>query len=1070
MFCFSLFRGKNFENFTRSNVCALFECLRALARVVSLSLFLSLHLRGSARRLFFVRLISHILSLSLSLIINKQVTLNRQIHFLERVEEKYFKEEEEEPETLIVPDSLAITTTNNNNINNDGTENRFTSAAAFRLPSIGATPKKKQQRTKTRVEEGEEEEYETMVVTNTQMTSSSPPPTAANATRRSRRKSSSSRSPLMEQAQNVAATNTTTTTTPAAATNDETEDEVFKGRSLSPNAEFREAQKIAFNMSNEKKKEAKEMRRRRRKAESSYEDDEDEDNDEGFDLMKDNRNVNAYGETIRVADTLAMNTEYNRISPRKIITTSTTAMAKQKSALNDSTAAAKKRRVDFQFGDRQTEEQEEEERMHAADTPIRETVPAPSGMHVNDDNDDDEHHHNVEEIEEHEREEKRNEDDEDDDGSNDELPLREIFRAKHLIDPRDASQLAPILDVQVLRDESFANDETDHRDHYLAYEIDHEIRDATEISVWKIEDNRSDSSSISGSDNTSDEERAMMKNGKDSSFKSTFRGTVLIGKPSDRDGISSSKKGNGKIKRWAYSVAPNGLVFTSLYTKSSLLSMDETERTHGSSEDDDDMFDDEDEENYFSLDGSTSERRRTFPRKSGVYVHVPVDVNKEVQNDSSEKKSRRSSGRRRSSKRGASMMMGSGGSFPSSSAKEEQKKNTYFELQSPGMAGKVHPRKFASAFSEEYDETVFRLAGVGAEGKCRLWTWSCDENGFAADDDSTKSKKTKKNRTKFATAKMCAKSVTSCKDFEIPTYKSHCVSRDCEITSLSFSKDGNILACVFDKKHVVVWDASTTRVIFSYYCTEYEIENDGLRVLDDAVDISNRQKHQRKTSLTRKSSTPSRRSKSGFNAETTAGGGPIFFFGNFRKIPNGSGDDESLDADGRKKNVGPSHPFSIATFACAYNKELVVGPNASWESPKNGDLVSGVAVCPDVFVEEEEEENDYDDDEEEEKKNNNAQEANKRNTTINVVVTNAGRLGAFEAFGHENEATDAYEGLTFTKQSAFEDISSDDADDDDDTKSRGKKSRKTNFLCASHGKLFAIARRHPGCVSLYAQK
>jgi hypothetical protein len=1061
----SLSLGKNFENFTRSNVCARSRV------VVSLSLFLSASARIRATSFFCTTDISYSLSLSLSLIINKQVTLNRQIHFLERVEEKYFKEEEEEeeePETLIVPDSLAITTTNNNNnntINNDGTEKRFTSAAAFRFPSIGATPKKKQQRTKTRVEE--EEEYETMVVTNTQMTSSSPPPTAANATRRNRRKSSSSRSPLMEQAQNVAATNNTTTT-PAATTNDETEDEVFKGRSLSPNAEFREAQKIAFNMSNEKKKDAKEMRRRRRKAESSYEDDEDEDNDEGFDLMKDNRNVNAYGETIRVADTLAMNTEYNRISPRKIITTATTAMAKQKSALNDSAAAAKKRRVDFQFGDRQTEEQEEEERMHARDTPIRETVPAPSGMHVNDDNDDnDEHHHNVEEIEEHEREEKR---DENDDGSNDELPLREIFRAKHLIDPRDASQLAPILNVQVLRDESFANDETDHRDHYLAYEIDHEIRDATEISVWKIEDNRSDSSSTSGSDNTSDEERAMMKNGKDSSFKSTFRGTVLIGKPSDRDGISSTKKGNGKIKRWAYSVAPNGLVFTSLYTKSSLLSMDETERTHGSSsDDDDDMFDDEGEENYFSLDGSTSERRRTFPRKSGVYVHVPVDVNTEVQNDSLEKKSRRSSGRRRSSKRGASMMMGSGGSFPSSSAKEEeQKKKTYFELQSPGMAGKVHPRKFASAFSEEYDETVFRLAGVGAEGKCRLWTWSCDDNGFA-DDDSMKSKKTKKNRTKFATAKMCAKSVTSCKDFEIPTYKSHCVSRDCEITSLSFSKDGNILACVFDKKHVVVWDASTTRVIFSYYCTEYEIETDGLRVLDDAVDSSNRQK--RKTSLTRKSSTPSRRSKSGFNAEATAGGRPIFFFGNFRKIPNASGDDESIDADVRKKSVAPSSPFSIATFACAYNKELVVGPNASWESPKNGDLVSGVAVCPYVFVEEEEEENDDDDDddEEEEKKNNNAQEANKRNTTINVVVTNAGRLGAFEAFGHANEATDAYEGLTFTKQSAFEDISSDDADDDD-TKSRGKKSRKTNFLCASHGKLFAIARRHPGCVSLYAQK
>ena len=56
------------------------------------------------------------------------------------------------------------------------------------------------------------------------------------------------------------------------------------------------------------------------------------------------------------------------------------------------------------------------------------------------------------------------------------------------------------------------------------------------------------------------------------------------------------------MKRWAFSIAPNGLVFTSSYKKSSLLSMmDETERTHGSnnSSDSDDYSDDSDDEDTY---------------------------------------------------------------------------------------------------------------------------------------------------------------------------------------------------------------------------------------------------------------------------------------------------------------------------------------------------------------------------------------------------------------------------------------------------------------------------------------
>ena len=444
----------------------------------------------------------------------------------------------------------------------------------------------------------------------------------------------------------------------------------------------------------------------------------------------------------------------------------------------------------------------------------------------------------------------------------------------------------------------------------------------------------------------------------------------------------------------------------------------------------------------------------------------------------SEKKSqsqkRRSSGRRRSKTPRDSF----GNSMADTKKNQKTtKKQTYFELQSPGMAGKVRPRKFASAFSEEYDETVFRLAGVGAEGKCRLWTWSCENNEDFDDDvnddekkmssSSSKKKSKNKNRTKFSTAKICAKSVTHCKDFEIPTYKSHCVSRECEITSLSFSKDGNILACVFDKKHVVVWDASTTRVVFSYYCTEYEIERDGLRVLDNNKKMMKQRGQKSTPSRPNASGSKMKKKKSTFttsaDATSTGGGGPIFFFGNFRKITSSS--DSSSPSS--------SSSSSVATFACAYNKELVVGPNASWENLKanNGsDIVSAVAVCPDVFVEEEDEEDEEEEDDEEEDEENDVKikAASKRNTTVNVVVTNAGRLGVFEAFGHANEATNAYEGLTFTKRHAFDE---EDVNDDGKTnKSHKKKVFQGNFLCASHGNLFAVARKRPGCVSLYAQE
>ena len=976
--------------------------------------------------------------------------------------------------TTMVPDSLMP--------NDDDDEN------LSRIP-VGRTPTpkrktKKRTREMTKDDENddtereEEEEEETMVVTNTQLTT----PAKAQKTTRSldaTKKSYSSshrhhqhrqrmRSPLMETQKN-------------ATEEDEEEDsEEFKGRSLSPTAEFREAQKIAFNSTNEKKK----IKEKEFKEYDDYDEEE-----ETFDILKKKEenlvNVNAYGETIRVADTLAIdnvNNNDNNITEER-----------DDDDENNKTSTKKRGRgkVDFQFGDRHTEEQDFEDGKNGVVavaetfTPIRETVPAPSGMHVCDDDD----------------EEKEDKDEKEADEKDGVLPLREIFRAKHLIDPRDASRTAPVLEVQVLRDESFSYRHVAARttiqtiqtttpktavmnhDHYLAYEIDHEIRDATEISVWKIETDDCSSSrrERSGSDDSK----------KVSRF--SFKGTVLIGKPSARDGrTSSSSKGGGgngggkTMKRWAFSIAPNGLVFTSSYKKSSLLSMmDETERTHGSnnSSDSDDSDDDDDEDTYF-YGINSAERRRRFPRKSGVYVHDPVDVNEEEsvhKKDSSlgsEKKSNQSQKRRSSGRRRSKTPRDSFGNSMADTKKNQKttKKQTYFELQSPGMAGKVRPRKFASAFSEEYDETVFRLAGVGAEGKCRLWTWSCENNEDFDDDvndddekkmssSSSKKKSKNKNRTKFSTAKICAKSVTHCKDFEIPTYKSHCVSRECEITSLSFSKDGNVLACVFDKKHVVVWDASTTRVVFSYYCTEYEIERDGLRVLDNNKKMMKQRGQKSTPSRPNASNSKMKKKKSTFttsaDATSTGGGGPIFFFGNFRKISSSS---------------DSSSPSSVATFACAYNKELVVGPNASWESLKanndgSDDIVSAVAVCPDVFVEEDDEEDEEEEDEEEEDDEYDVKmikAASKRNTTVNVVVTNAGRLGVFEAFGHANEATHAYEGLTFTKRHAFDE---EDVNDDGKTnKSHKKKAFQGNFLCASHGNLFAVARKRPGCVSLYAQE
>ena len=979
--------------------------------------------------------------------------------------------------TTMVPDSLMPN-------DDDDDENDLSRVPVGRTP----TPKrktKKRTREMTKDDENddtereEEEEEETMVVTNTQLTT----PAKAQKTTRSldaTKKSYSSshrhhqhrqrmRSPLMETQKN-------------ATEEDEEEDsEEFKGRSLSPTAEFREAQKIAFNSTNEKKK-TKEF--------TEYDDDDEE--EETFDILKKKEenlvNVNAYGETIRVADTLAIdnvNNNDNNITEER-----------DDDDENNKTSTKKRGRgkVDFQFGDRHTEEQDFEDGKNGVVavaetfTPIRETVPAPSGMHVCDDDD----------------EEKEDKDEKEADEKDGVLPLREIFRAKHLIDPRDASRTAPVLEVQVLRDESFSyrhvaarttiqtiqtttpKTAVKNHDHYLAYEIDHEIRDATEISVWKIEtDNCSSSSSSRRERSGSDDSKKMSR--------FSFKGTVLIGKPSARDGrTSSSSKGGGgngggkTMKRWAFSIAPNGLVFTSSYKKSSLLSMmDETERTHGSnnSSDSDDYSDDSDDEDTYLYGMNSAERRRRFPRKSGVYVHDPVDVNEEEsvhKKDStlgSEKKSNQSQKRRSSGRRRSKTPRDSFGNSMADTKKNQKttKKQTYFELQSPGMAGKVRPRKFASAFSEEYDETVFRLAGVGAEGKCRLWTWSCENNEDFDDDvndddekkmssSSSKKKSKNKNKTKFSTAKICAKSVTHCKDFEIPTYKSHCVSRECEITSLSFSKDGNVLACVFDKKHVVVWDASTTRVVFSYYCTEYEIERDGLRVLDNNKKMMKQRGQKSTPSRPNASNSKMKKKKSTFttsaDATSTGGGGPIFFFGNFRKISSSS---------------DSSSPSSVATFACAYNKELVVGPNASWESlnkANNGsDIVSAVAVCPDVFVEEDDEEDEEEEDEEEEDDEYDVKmikAASKRNTTVNVVVTNAGRLGVFEAFGHANEATHAYEGLTFTKRHAFDE---EDVNDDGKTnKSHKKKAFQGNFLCASHGNLFAVARKRPGCVSLYAQE
>ena len=169
----------------------------------------------------------------------------------------------------------------------------------------------------------------------------------------------------------------------------------------------------------------------------------------------------------------AMNTEYNKVTPtaRRMNTPS-------------------KKRVDFRFGDRQTEEQDLEENAKVLEnrvvdisaTPIRETAPAPSGMHVNEKEDNDE---------DIEAEVFVDAQEENEDQNKFKLPLREIFRAKHLIDPRDGSQLAPISNVQVLRDESFttsADEKYRHRyNHFLAGDC-HETETRRKF-PWKIEEN-----------------------------------------------------------------------------------------------------------------------------------------------------------------------------------------------------------------------------------------------------------------------------------------------------------------------------------------------------------------------------------------------------------------------------------------------------------------------------------------------------------------------------------------------------------------------------------------------------
>ena len=112
-------------------------------------------------------------------------------------------------------------------------------------------------------------------------------------------------------------------------------------------------------------------------------------------------NVNAYGETIRVADTLATDNLNNNNNITE----------ERDDDENNKTSTKKRRRgkVDFQFGDRQTEEQEFEDGKNGVVavaetfTPIRETVPSPSGMHVCDDDDEEKETKDEKEADEKER-------------------------------------------------------------------------------------------------------------------------------------------------------------------------------------------------------------------------------------------------------------------------------------------------------------------------------------------------------------------------------------------------------------------------------------------------------------------------------------------------------------------------------------------------------------------------------------------------------------------------------------------------------------------------------------------
>ena len=846
-----------------------------------------------------------------------------------------------------------------------------------------------------------------------------------------------SRSPLMDTQ------NTTTTTTNGGGGGRRVLS--FKGRSLSPGQEFEEAKKLAL-FGAESSEQIRIERDEKLFLEEGGGGGEVDNGDEYGNL--DRFGKNALGETIRVADTLVTapsppppqtNNNNNRksiLSPtthRNKITTETTIKSKvvrfganctteeevedvevvggggggeeegkgktrttKKRSMPSSNATANNKR-DFQqatIGEKQVEKE--------TVTPWkkRQAIGAPVGMQIDDDDDDEV------EVEVENDDEKNVCSSSSSLGDYNTLPLQEIFRAKHLVDPRDSKCFAPVLKVQVLRDESKNNNtikDTNNNEHYVACELDHEERDATEISVFKIIKENNDE------DDVDDDKRRR-------TYANSFRGSVMISKPSLRGPASDNSK------RWTYALAPNGIVFTSMYSTSgsSFMDDDDTERTNASQEQPERLFSNEDECTLFN-DGE-----RIFPTRSGVYVQEPVDVN---------------------NKRDVARL-----SLSSSSS-------SFFELQSPGTTGTAMPRKFASAFSKEFDESVFRLAGVGGGGKCRLWTWSCgkskeeeENNGNNNNDDEEE----KQNKTNFSSAQICATSVKHCKDFEIPVYKTYYVERKCEVTSLSFSKDGNILACVFDRKHVVVWDVVTTKCVFSFYLMDYEVETDGLQLIDDALVSQSKLKKPRRSFGVAKEP-------------------PIFFFGNFKKIetfsPYSSDDD---DDDGCKKEVDNNNRrkenqtnSSFPSFACAHNKQFFVGQNASFSRfDENGEPVSeqisSIGVAPNIFYSD----NEDDDDEDDEDDKSKAEEEG--NNTMNIICTDSGYLCVHAAFPAIDKKTNKLIGkpLAYIERiSSSEEFKNNNNNNCNNNVRNVQKNR--SFTCASHGKLIAVGT-NAGILSVYA--